>query len=168
MKLTILLLTLLIHPLWAQQNKKCACCTPQSRQFDFWLGNWETYTPDGKLAGKNSIHVIQDSCVIQENWASNGSSFTGTSYNFYNSRTQKWQQLWLDNQGGNLQLTGEFKDGNMILKSEKLTNPKGKLQIDRITWTPNENGTVRQHWEISTDDEKTWTTVFDGLYKKIK
>jgi hypothetical protein len=152
----------------AQSTTPCNCCTPETRQFDFWVGAWETYNPEGKLAGKNTIVMLQDSCLLQENWTSSGGGYTGTSYNFYNARTKKWQQLWLDNQGGNLQLTGELSNGNMVLQSEKLPNGKGQLQIDRITWTPNKDGSVRQHWEVSTDDGKTWITAFDGLYKKIK
>ena len=34
------------------------------------------------------------------------------------------------------------------------------------TWTPNPDGTVRQHWEISSDAGKSWTTAFDGLYRR--
>ena len=42
----------------------------------------------------------------------------------------------------------------------------GGRQLERITWTSNPDGTVRQHWEQSTDGGKTWTTAFDGLYRK--
>lgn len=163
----LLLLILFVASSLKAQNQPCPCCTGEARQFDFWLGNWKVYTPDGKLAGENKIIILQDSCVIQENWTSNASGFTGTSYNFYNPGTKKWQQLWLDNQGGNLQLEGHFNDGKMILKTNQLLNREGKMQIDRITWTPNKDGTVRQHWEATTDNGKTWTTVFDGLYKKV-
>ena len=31
---------------------------------------------------------------------------------------------------------------------------------------PNEDGSVRQHWQSSTDDGANWTDVFDGLYVK--
>lgn len=152
----------------AQQQEACPCCHPEARQFDFWAGEWETYTPDGKLSGTNRIVLLQDSCVLQENWTSNGSGYTGTSYNFYNPASRKWQQLWLDNQGGNLQLEGSFSNGSMVLVSKELPNRDKKLQIDRITWTPNKDGTVRQLWETSTDKGETWKTIFDGLYKRIK
>jgi len=36
--------------------------------------------------------------------------------------------------------------------------PMGKL-FHRVTWTPNEDGTVRQLWETITDI----TIAFDGL-----
>lgn len=152
----------------AQQQQSCPCCFQQAHQFDFWIGNWKTYRPDGKLAGTNHIVMLQDSCLIQENWTSAVSGYTGTSYNFFNTTTKKWQQLWIDNRGGILQLEGEFEDGKMVLFSKELPNAKGELQIDKITWTPNSNGTVRQLWEVSTDKGKTWNAIFDGLYKKAQ
>ena len=42
----------------------------------------------------------------------------------------------------------------------------GLLGRERIAWTPNADGTVRQLWESSKDDGKTWTVSFDGLYRK--
>ena len=38
--------------------------------------------------------------------------------------------------------------------------------LNRITWTPNKDGTVRQLWEASTDQGKTWQVAFDGLYRR--
>jgi hypothetical protein len=28
-------------------------------------------------------------------------------------------------------------------------------------------GVIRQHWEQSADDGATWTTVFDGEYRRV-
>jgi len=36
--------------------------------------------------------------------------------------------------------------------------------VNRTIWTPLPEGDVRQHWERSTDNGATWTTVFDGRY----
>jgi hypothetical protein len=36
---------------------------------------------------------------------------------------------------------------------------------NRITWTPHPDGSVRQLWEQSTDEGKTWQVAFDGLYR---
>lgn len=155
------------HAQTSPTKKSCACCTEVHRQFDFWLGDWET-TANGKVAGNNRIVLLQDSCIIQENWTSASPGYTGTSYNFYNKDIQKWQQIWIDNQGANLILTGERVGDAMILKSGEMTNPKGQKYINRITWTNNPDGTVRQNWEVSKDNEKTWTSIFDGLYQKKK
>lgn len=169
MELALLLVTALATTdSLAPKQGDCPCCFAEARQFDFWIGDWETYTPDGKLAGTNSISVLEDSCLIRERWKSHQSTFTGTSYNFYNSRTGRWQQLWIDNQGGNLQLEGNFNGTAMVLRSEELPNRDNTPQIDRITWTPDPDGTVRQLWEVSTDKGQTWQVVFDGLYKRKK
>ena len=39
------------------------------------------------------------------------------------------------------------------------TNPSSKETIERITWTPNADGTVRQHWQQSTDGGATWSVI---------
>jgi hypothetical protein len=53
----------------------------------------------------------------------------------------------------------------MILEGES-ENQQGQMVMNRVTWYDNEDGTVRQHWQQSSDKGKTWTTAFDGLYKK--
>ena len=145
--------------------QSCPCCSEAFRQFDFWLGDWETYQ-NKNLAGTNNIVLLQDSCVIQENWKSAKSNYTGTSYNFYDPITKKWHQTWVDNQGGYLLLNGTLINGSMILKSDPTKDVQGNVIINKVTWTPNADGTVRQLWEVSKDKEKTWNTVFDGLYRK--
>jgi len=36
--------------------------------------------------------------------------------------------------------------------------------LQKLTFTPNADGTVRQFWEQSVDDGANWTVAFDGLY----
>jgi len=165
----IALCALAITGTQAQDDQKpCACCGEEYRQFDFWVGDWEAFGPKGNLAGTNNIVVLQDQCIIQENWASANGAYTGTSYNHYDSQTGKWNQLWLDNQGGSLQLTGGLTDGKMILTGAPSPGGDGKNYISRITWTPNQDGSVRQHWEAQVEGEVEWQTWFNGLYKKKK
>ena len=38
--------------------------------------------------------------------------------------------------------------------------------LDRITWTPEDDGTVRQVWEVSTDAGESWSVIFDGRYQR--
>lgn len=167
-KLIILLLFVSFYCSPKAQNTPCPCCAPEFRQFDFWLGEWETLNlqQDNTLAGTNRIVLMQDSCVIQENWISANAGYTGTSYNWYDPQDRQWHQSWIDNQGGSLRLSGGLKDGKMVLYSGEMKNQQGQSYVNRITWTPNADSTVRQHWEVSSDKGKTWTTVFDGLYKR--
>ncbi len=160
------LLIISLH-LFSQSNQKtndCICCETEFRQFDFWLGEWDV-TQKGIQAGINTIFLSQDSCLMVENWTSSTSNYSGTSYNYYDKKSRMWHQTWVDNKGGSLRLKGVFENGKMILMDEASFNQKNKLQINKITWTPNEDGSVRQLWELTTDLGHTWTILFDGLYK---
>ena len=148
-------------------SKKCPCCEVEYRQFDFWLGDWEV-SQNGTAAGTSNISMGQDSCLIIENWKSGTSDYKGTSYNFFDNKSKMWYQTWVDNKGGNLKLKGLFENGKMILMDEPKLNNKNQLQINKISWIPNEDETVRQLWELSVDLGNSWTTLFDGLYKPIK
>lgn len=139
------------------------CSDDKAHEFDFWIGEWEVFAGD-KMAGTNSIQPILDGCVLQEMWAGAAGS-AGSSFNFFNPQTSKWHQFWVWRNGTILDMTGDYKDGKMILEGES-KNREGKKVLNRITWYDNEDGTVRQHWEQSSDKGKTWTTTFDGLYKK--
>jgi hypothetical protein len=140
-----------------------ACSQSEFTQFDFWLGEWQVFGPKGNLAGTNSITRAHGGCVILERWAGTG-GVTGSSFNIYTPSTKKWHQIWVDSGGTLLQLEGQFSEGSMRLEGSGLT-AKGPM-LNRITWTPRPDGTVRQFWEISTDGGKTWQASFDGSYRK--
>ena len=146
------------------QSDNCPCCSENHTAFDFWIGEWTVQTADGNLAGHNSIVKIQDGCVIQENWSSARAGYTGTSYNFFNSNSGQWEQIWVDNQGLVLHLKGTRIGNQMILKSDPVLNKEGASVVQQITWTSNDDGTVRQLWESLTNGEAN--ILFDGLYKK--
>ena len=88
----------------------------------------------------------------------------GTSYNIYDATSHRWHQTWVDDVGSLLELNGTFRDGRMVLIGEQKSDSGATLQ--RITWTPNGKGEVRQLWEASSDGGKTWAVQFDGLYRK--
>jgi len=161
-----LIFTLLFVFTAVAQDNECACCIEKYSEFDFWIGTWEVTNPDGSKAGTNKIEKVQTNCVLRENWTSASPNYTGTSNNFYNSKTKQWEQLWVDNKGMSLKLKGNRVANQMILRSDDQTNPKGESFFHRITWTANEDGTVRQLWETITNKTKV-IVAFDGLYKKI-
>jgi len=142
------------------------CKAPEYRQFDFWLGDWNVPAPKGQPDGHSHIETILAGCVISENWRG-GSGFEGKSYNIYNRETGHWEQYWVDVSGARLHLVGGLVDGKMILGGvqDKPDAQTGIAQRERITWTPNADGSVRQLWESSKDDGKTWSVSFDGMYR---
>jgi hypothetical protein len=157
------LLATLATPLGAQEPAKpLPCSGPEHRQFDFWLGKWEVTAKD-KVVGTSSITSILNGCVIMEEWQSQG-AFAGKSFNRYDPANDVWEQLWVDNQGGVLKLAGGYGDGKMVMEQTSTPTDSTTL-IDRITWYNNDDGTVRQVWEKSSDGVN-WDIAFDGLYRK--
>lgn len=147
------------------------CSAAEHRQFDFWLGEWEVFDPAGKPVGQSRIEQILNGCVIAEHWTSGGNppgAGDGKSFNLYNAQAGQWEQFWVDAQGTRLVLNGHFVAGSMVLSGQQpKADPKtGVAQRERITWTPNSDGSVRQLWESSSDDGKSWTIAFDGQYRR--
>ncbi len=147
-----------------QQNQTPSCSTEDYRQFDFWVGDWEVTNPAGTVVGTNRITSILGGCVLMEAWTGARQS-RGKSWNIYNAATGQWHQSWVDNQGLLLQLDGTFENGSMVLEGS-LPGKDGKPTRQRIAWTPQDDGSVRQVWTTSKDDGETWTTAFDGMYRK--
>ncbi|MDQ6931043.1 MAG: DUF1579 domain-containing protein [Candidatus Eremiobacteraeota bacterium] len=141
------------------------CTAPEYRQFDFWSGNWRvTDRKTRKFVGTNDIPHVQGNCAIEEHWTSR-SRIRGMSFNTYDRSTKRWHQTWVDSTGGLLELDGSLKAGSMVL-SQTSAGQNGKPQLQRITWTPESDGTVRQHWVVSSDNGKTWQDAFDGIYHR--
>lgn len=140
------------------------CVDASYQQFDFWLGNWDVRTPDGKKAGTNQIEKGYDGCVITEHY-SNVSGPYGSSINMYDASTGKWYQTWGDKTGLRLQLEGQMTDGRMVLSGSTL-GKDGQTVLHQIAWTPNEDGSVTQHWQVKSPDKSGWQTLFMGTYTK--
>ena len=141
-----------------------ACADERFRQFDFWLGEWEVRTADGKVAGTNRISRALDGCVVLEEYAT-PSGFAGKSFNIFDKSRGVWHQTWVDNSGLLLDLEGGLVDGSMVLAGE-VSGADGAKRQQRISWTPNADGTVRQLWESKVASGE-WQVVFDGTYHKV-
>lgn len=130
--------------------------------FDFWVGEWAVYVAEDRQAGTNRIEKRDQGCVLVERWNA-ASGGTGTSMNFYDPGRGLWRQLWMGVDGGVIEIEGGLRDGSMVLEGT-IVSAAGVSQPFRGTWTPNADGSVRQHFEISGDEGRTWTTWFDGRY----
>ncbi|WP_211236834.1 hypothetical protein [Chitinimonas koreensis] len=139
------------------------CDSSAHRAFDFWLGEWQVHTPDGKLAGTNRISSEYNGCVLHERYDT-GRGFSGESLNSYDAGRKVWHQTWVDTSGTLLLLEGGLRNGSMVLEGQT-TGTDQTVTMHRITWTPNANGSVRQLWE-STNANGQWEVAFDGLYTR--
>jgi tetratricopeptide (TPR) repeat protein len=137
----------------------------QARQFDFWIGEWDVKSTTGQQAGSSSIQLMLGECVIYENWTSAPpQNYSGKSFNLFNSTTGKWMQTWVDDKGAVIEfINGEYKDNKLVF----VTKPNSQNQITRLTFFNLEPNLVRQLFEVTTDDGKTWTTTTDLYYHRI-
>ncbi|BAX82001.1 hypothetical protein [Labilibaculum antarcticum] len=167
MKRFLLPIFILLYFVSFSQNSIADNATSKHRQFDFWLGEWDVYTND-ELVGHNTVNLLQDGYLLQENWVSEKENFTGTSYSFYNDKIDQWQQIWVDKNGNNLLLKGAFEKGEMVLSSSTDSYMGEDQSLHRISWIIMPNGDVKQIWESTIDDGKIWSIQFEGVYKKKK
>ncbi|HEY2321542.1 MAG TPA: hypothetical protein VGJ82_01650 [Thermoanaerobaculia bacterium] len=149
-----------------------SCQAAEFHQFDFWIGKWNVVAADGRQLGRNTITAVHDGCVLQEQWTG-AKGKTGSSVSFYDPRTKKWHQFWVDSSGqawlsydkdGNPStIRGTFHDGVMEMTSVSGTSP-----MTRGSWKLLSDGRVRQAFDQWDDAKKTWTTAFEGFYVREK
>ena len=161
--LCIVVLGALVPARAADPRPADPCASAEHRQFDFWLGDWQVHRPDGAIAGINRIQREYGGCVVHERYAT-GKGYSGESLNVYDAARKVWHQTWVDSTGLLLTLEGGWTGKAMVLQGEAV-QPDGTRSRQRITWTPNADGSVRQLWEIAGAND-AWTVVFDGRYTK--
>ncbi len=181
-KRTITLIALIfVSSLWnlsnasAQQTPAKPCATEASNQFDFWLGEWDLTWPAEQMGGTagekgkgtNTITKPLGECVIQEAFHSPADQYNGHSVSVYAPHQKIWKQTWVDNQGGYLLFTGEFKDGRMELRT-KPAERKGKTNISRMVFRNIKKKSLNWDWQRSTDGGKTWSDLWNIHYERKK
>ncbi len=136
----------------------------------FWLGEWELTWPGEKQGqtdhGTNSIQWVLDGCAIEENF-SGGTAMhlRGRSLSIFDTISGKWKQTWVDNEGGYLDFTGEFRDGQMILAREAVRR-NGQKVVQRMVFKNITRNELDWSWEASTDGGKTWQVNWPIHYKR--
>ena len=144
------------------------CPAPEFRQFDFWMGDWDTFETDNSVPGsiaRARVDPIAAGCAIHELYEQTD-GLIGDSILSYDGVRKAWQQTWVTNVGGYMYLTGVFKDGAVTLEGETHTKSGKTIQM-RITWKA-EGPNVREFAVASTDGGKKWEPTFDVTFKKHK
>jgi len=65
------------------------CDAPQFREFDFWIGDWQVFKPDGTVAGTNRIEQEYGGCVLHEHYQT-AKGYSGESLNTYDLGRKRW------------------------------------------------------------------------------
>jgi tetratricopeptide (TPR) repeat protein len=145
------------------ERNRFPCRTDSNvRRFDFWIGDWSVQV-GGTEVGINRIEPTVDRCALMEHWESRGGG-GGKSFNYWDPTLRKWRQLFVFDNGGVNDYTGEWTNGTMRFHSAPALAMGGATVHYRMTFVPIARDTVRQHIEVSRDSARTWTSAFDALY----
>jgi len=140
---------------------------PGFNDFDFWVGTWKVYSNDDarQFQGDNIITKQHGNCLIVENWTS-AQGGQGSSMNYFDPVEDQWRQLWVAG-GYSIDYSGGLDStGAMRLQGKINYYRPNTSHAFRGTWTPLEDGNVRQFFEQYDDKNKQWNVWFDGLYVK--
>lgn len=147
-----------------ESDQLSACSSPEHRQFDFWVGDWDAYESDNPtvVVARNHVSLILDGCVLLEDYQAQTGSH-GESFTIYDASRKIWHQTWVTNRGVLLTIEGGMENGEIVLKGADRTANGEERQV-RGTWKA-ENGRVREIAVTSTDGGKTWKPWFDMIFR---
>ncbi len=149
----------------AQAQPRYGCDSPESKQLDFWLGEWELTHSGGKSS--NRITKILDGCVVLEEFTGGaGSKLDGKSYSTFDTATKKWKQTWVDNTAAYLDFEGGKVDGDMAFWRE--AQKDGQKFQQRMIWRDVKPDSLKWLWQRSDDRGATWSTQWEIDYRRVK
>ncbi len=152
----------------AQSPPQYGCDSPESRQLDFWIGDWElSYTNAGKaMKSRNRISKVLGGCVILEEFAGGeGTRLEGRSFSTYDRATQQWRQTWVDNTAAYLDFHAARVEGDMAFAREVAKD--GRKAWQRMVFRDVKPDSLKWLWQSSTDGQ-AWTTQWEIDYRRVK
>ena len=150
----------------AATSSSTRCSAIEYRQFDFWIGDWDTFETEdlnGPSIARAWISPIVDGCALHERYEQSD-GLVGDSILSFDPVRRQWQQTWITNRGSNMVLWGELRDGALVLEGEVHLHD-GATVLQRITWRT-EGDAVRETAVLSRDGGGSWEPAFDVLFRK--
>jgi len=141
-----------------------SCTGAEYRQLDFWLGDWDVYevTDSTQIVARNRVTRILGGCVLRELYEQKN-GMVGESYSLWDAARGVWHQSWVTNRGTLLLLDGQLNGDRLVLTGPDKV-PDGRPALIRGIWWA-EGRDVREKADRSTDGGKTWTPLFDIVFR---
>ena len=150
-------------------QRPAGCTDAESRQFDFWLGEWDvspSVATSGALVAESSITLHDQGCVILEHWRPFGGGH-GHSINGYDASDGKWHQTWIDANGQRTEFAGNL-DAEGLMRFDVLTPPQQgqppghrRMNFQRI-----DDNTVRQWGDLQPEGGGDLVVEWDFTYRR--
>ena len=151
-------------PALAADGSEPCSANSESRQLDFWLGDWNVTYPGVPGSARSQVSLDLDKCLLVESW-DGGKGHRGKNMFAYSPEDDHWHGMFADNQGRVHVFEGKVAPG-----SAEFTGPShgrdGHTVLNRIRVVRRAANKVDQSWEKSTDNGVTWTMEFDGAYSR--
>jgi len=152
------------HAFAANGAGVCAA-NPESRQFDFWLGDWTIAAPGGSSNSTSRVSLSLDQCLLVEKW-DGGKRHAGENMFAYSADDKSWYGMFADNMGRAHVFTGGHVASGVAEFEGTNRGPKGETVLDKVKVVRISPNKVEQTWKKSTDNGVTWTTEFRGEYTR--
>lgn len=148
-------------------------CGPESRQFDFWIGEWdilnrnrpgdESRWYDTGMA-TDRVYPVAGGCGIVEHWRGDayGEFLVGFSLRSFNPDTRQWDLILLWPSNGQPRF-GELRGGFRHARGEFYSRgigPQGDTTFTRFTFSDITPETVMWQDGASSDGGKTWSSTW--------
>jgi len=152
---------------WIGLAEPVPCATnPDSRQLDYWVGDWVVTKPGVPGSSTSKVDLSLDKCMVVESWT-DGKGHNGENMFAYSPDDKSWHGMFVDNRGH----AHVFAEGKVAGGTAEFDGPSrgenGETVLNRIKVVRLAPGKVAQTWEKSTDNGITWTTVFRGEYSRV-
>lgn len=145
------------------------CTNADHSAFNFWIGDWDvSATGSGAVVAHSVISPTAGGCAIEEDYHQTvgpggaALAYHDVSFSTFDARRGGvWRQFYMDSGGGVTVFEGGPRDGAMVLEA-----PGRGGAVQRMTVSPEPDGSVRQRGESSTDRGATWTPGYDFTYRR--
>jgi hypothetical protein len=143
-----------------------SCVTnPESRQLDYWLGNWKIGSEGSSGSAHSTVALSLDKCLVVENW-DGGRGHRGRNVFGYSSDDKSWYGMFADNEGRvHVFTSGKVSAGSAEFEGTS-RGPNGESVLNRVKVIRLNANKVEQTWEKSNDSGATWKVVFRGEYSR--
>jgi hypothetical protein len=155
----------LVSKSFAAPDPSACAANTESRQLDYWLGNWKISAQGSSGDARSAVTLTLDKCLVVENW-DGGRGHTGQNVFGYSADDKSWYGMFADNEGRvHIFTSGKVAAGTAEFEGTS-RGANGESVLNRVKVTRLNPNTIEQTWEKSSDNGSTWNVVFRGEYSR--
>jgi hypothetical protein len=146
-----------------------ACASPQSRQLDFFVGDWDIAwsMSDGRSgSARNTVVVENGGCVIREHFIDNDGVIEGTGIYSYFAPASRWTMAWMDSQGTTSLAFGGAPEGGpaaFVMNPQRGADPNKQYRMVFEDVTQN---TFVWRYQSRSSETEAWLDLTVSQYTR--